>query len=230
MPCTSTSAQRTSLARSSAATWIDVIRQRAELHPQKRAFVFLADGETEDGALTYGQLEHRARAVGAWLQHQGAVGQRVLLLCPPGLEYVSALLGCVYAGAVAVPCYPPRLHRPDPRLQAIARDAQATVALTTRGVLTTVEQRATHDPQLQSLRWLDIDEAKDESADRWRDPGVRPDALAFLQYTSGSTSLPKGVMITHANAVANAGAIEIAVDDRDEIRGCFGCRRTMTWA
>jgi acyl-CoA synthetase (AMP-forming)/AMP-acid ligase II len=197
-----------------------VIQQRADFHPQKRAFVFLADGETEDGVLTYGQLEHRARAVGAWLQHQGVVGQRVLLLCPPGLEYVAALLGCVYAGAVAVPCYPPRLNRPDPRLQAIARDAQATVALTTSGVLTTMAQRSTHDPQLQALRWLAIDDAGD-AADRWRHPDARPDTLAFLQYTSGSTSLPRGVMITHANAVANAASIETVVDAQEQIKGVF---------
>jgi acyl-CoA synthetase (AMP-forming)/AMP-acid ligase II len=218
---TSTSPQRTLLPRSSAATWIDVLRQRAEMHPQKRAFVFLADGEAEGGALTYAELEHRARAVGAWLQHHGVAGERVLLLCPPGLDYVAALLGCVYAGAVAVPCYPPRLNRPDIRLQSIARDAQATVALTTASVLTTIEQRSTHDPQLQFLRWLAIDGVDGEAADQWRDPVVGPESLAFLQYTSGSTSLPKGVMITHANGVANAAAIDTIVGGADEIRGLF---------
>lgn len=221
MPRASTSIQQAPRAWPAGGTWIDLLRRRAEAHPEKRAFTFLADGETQDGALTYAELERRARAVGGWLQHQGVAGQRALLLCPPGLDYIASFFGCLYAGVVAVPCYPPRLNRPDVRLQAIARDAQATVALTGRSVLATIDQRFTHDPQLQTLHWMATDAVDESAAAEWRDPAARSDTLAFLQYTSGSTSLPKGVMITHANALANAAAIDTVVGTPEEIRGLF---------
>src|SRR4051812_39367422 len=92
---------------SGSATLVELCWRRAEASPDRLAYTFLLDGESEEAHLTYGGLDLRARAIGARLQELGAGGERVLLLYPPGLEYVSAFLGCLYAGAVAVPAYPP---------------------------------------------------------------------------------------------------------------------------
>jgi acyl-CoA synthetase (AMP-forming)/AMP-acid ligase II len=109
---------------------VEILRYRAFHQAEKRAYTFLVDGEADAVHLTYGELDRQARTIASWLQSRGATGERVLLLYPPGLEYVAAFLGCLYAGSVAVPAYPPRLNRPDPRLQAIVLDTEATIALT----------------------------------------------------------------------------------------------------
>ena len=101
----------------------------------KRAYTFLAEGEEETSALSYLELDQQARAIGAWLQSVGARGERVLLLYPPGLDYITAFFGCLYAGAVAVTAYPPKNNRNIARLQAIVSDAGAKAALTTASIL-----------------------------------------------------------------------------------------------
>src|SRR5918997_2632697 len=112
------------------ATLVDLLRWRASHQPGRRAYTFLGDGEAEESFVNYGELDRQARAIATRLQTLGVVdGERTLLFYPTGLQYVAAFLGCLYAGVVAVPAYPPRLNRPVSRLQAIAADSQATVAL-----------------------------------------------------------------------------------------------------
>jgi acyl-CoA synthetase (AMP-forming)/AMP-acid ligase II len=188
---------------------------RALHQPHECAYTFLVDGETEEVSLTYGELDRQARAIAARLQSVGADGARVLLLYPPGLEYIAAFFGCLYAGMVAVPSYPPRLSRPAPRLQAIVADAEATVALTTTRILSNVERRFAHTPELEALRWL----ATDDPAEDWRDPEVESDTLAFLQYTSGSTAAPKGVMVSHGNLLHNSALIHQCFEHTPHSRG-----------
>ncbi|RPI79495.1 MAG: AMP-dependent synthetase, partial [Desulfobacteraceae bacterium] len=141
----------------SCSSLVELLSLRALQHPNKRAYAFLANGENEEAYLTYGELDRRAKAIGAWLQSQGAAGERVLLLYPAGLEYVCAFFGCLYAGAIAVPSYPPRLNRPDSRLQAIVTDAQAVIALTTANILSSMERRFVQMPELGALRWTATD-------------------------------------------------------------------------
>src|SRR4051794_24747588 len=105
-----TSPERLSEEAASVPTLIDLLRLRAERQTGATAYTFLLDGEAEEDSVTYGQLDEQARAVGAWLQSFSAEGERVLLLSPPGLNYIAAFFGCLYAGAVAVPAYPPRLN------------------------------------------------------------------------------------------------------------------------
>src|SRR5688572_22063736 len=90
---------------------VELLRWRALSQPESVAYTFLVDGETSEVCLTFGELDLRARAIGAWLQSAGAAGERVLLLYPPGIEYIAAFFGCLYAGAVAIPAYPPRLNQ-----------------------------------------------------------------------------------------------------------------------
>jgi acyl-CoA synthetase (AMP-forming)/AMP-acid ligase II len=194
------------------STLVELLRFRALHQPQKRAYTFLEDGDTKEIHLTYEELDRRAQIIAARLQCTGATEERVLILHPPGLEYIAAFFGCLYAGAVAVPAYPPRRNRSISRLQAIVADAQATVALTTTRVLSDVEKWFSQAANLAALRWLATDGAVSDVAEEWHDPLVTSDTLAFLQYTSGSTSTPKGVMVSHDNLLHNERMIEMAFE------------------
>jgi len=195
-----------------AATLVELLRWRAHVQPDASAYTFLIDGETTAVQLTYAALDRRAQAIGALLQELGAGGERVVLLYPPGLDYIAAFFGCLYGGAIAVPAYPPRPNRPLPRLQAIVADAQATIVLSTTHILADLPRRFGHAPELARLRWLATDDSADDAAARWQAPAVTAETLALLQYTSGTTAAPKGVMLTHRNLLHNLAAI----------RRCFG--------
>jgi acyl-CoA synthetase (AMP-forming)/AMP-acid ligase II/acyl carrier protein len=184
-------------------TLVDLLRNRAAHVPQKLAYAFLQDGEADEVRISYGELDRRARAIAAWLQELGAENERALLLYPAGLDFIAAYFGCLYAGVTAVPVYPPRLNRPSPRIQGIVADAQAHFALTTTQILEKLERRFEHMPDLAALRWLNTDAIPDAIERGWCDPGIAPETLAFLQYTSGSTSNPKGVMVSHGNLMHN---------------------------
>ncbi|MFW6070531.1 MAG: fatty acyl-AMP ligase, partial [bacterium] len=202
-------------------TLVALLRARAAQNPEKLAYIFLEDGESDEIRITYGELDRRARAIAAWLQQQDAAGERALLLYPPGLDYIAAYFGCLYAGVVAVPAYPPRLNRPSPRIEGIVTDAQATLALTTSTILHKLERRFEHMPALAALRWLNSDDLPPDVEEAWTQPTIDADTLAFLQYTSGSTSAPKGVMVTHGNLMHNLGLIQRGFDIDSRARGVF---------
>ena len=194
---------------------VELLRARAESQPDRNAYTFLIDGETEEARLTYGELDQRARAIGARLQSLGAKDQLVLLLYPPGLEYIAAFFGSLYAGAVAVPVYPPTSRRSLPRLWSIVKDASPRVALTTTAILSKVEQTS-GSPELQPLRWLTTDNLDIDVAREWRSERVGAESLAFVQYTSGSTARPKGVMLTHDNLLHNQRMIQTAFEQTEQ--------------
>ena len=191
-------------------TLVDILHSKALYQPDTKAFTFLLDGETDETSLTYLELDLQARAIAAQLQSLGASGERALLLYPAGLEFITAFFGCLYAGVVAVPAYPPRSkNRSMDRIQAIVEDAQATVVLTTTQTLSNLERRFAEAPDLADLRLLTTDNVARELAEAWQEPAVSSDTLAYLQYTSGSTSKPKGVMISHGNAMHNSAEIAL---------------------
>jgi acyl-CoA synthetase (AMP-forming)/AMP-acid ligase II len=113
------------------STWVDLLRSRAIQQPEQKVFHFLGYEESQDSSMTYGELDRRARAIAAPLQALGVVGQRVMIMYPPGIDYITAFFGCLYAGATAVPTYPPRAKRNLSlhRLQHIIKDAQPVVGL-----------------------------------------------------------------------------------------------------
>ncbi|HEV2764701.1 MAG TPA: AMP-binding protein, partial [Pyrinomonadaceae bacterium] len=199
-------------------TLVDLLRGRAQYQPARPVYTFLNDGEAEEAQLTYAELDRRARAFSVVLRQTITEGARVLLLYPPGLEYITAFFGCLYAGAVAVPAYPPRRNRSLLRLESIFADADANVALTTDEILARIAPRFPHHPQLESLRWLTTADVADAAADDWHAPGITPDALAFLQYTSGSTARPKGVMLSHRNLLHNERLIQLAFRQTEHSR------------
>ncbi len=146
---------------------VDRLRYWAREQSDQVAFCYLSDGESNEVCLTYGQLDRRARAIAAELQSRGLTGQRGLLLYPPGLEFVAAFLGCLYAGVVAVPGFPPRRNRNMKRIQAISDDAQASAALS---VASTVERTMSFVGDVSSLNdldWLSTDTIPDDLAGQW---------------------------------------------------------------
>jgi acyl transferase domain-containing protein/acyl-CoA synthetase (AMP-forming)/AMP-acid ligase II len=186
------------------ATLIDVLRWRALLQPDRRAYTFLANGETEQDTLTYGELDYRARAIATKLQQRERRNECALLLYPPGLDYIVAFFGCLYAGVVAIPAALPRVNRPSPHLQAILQDSRATILLTNSKILPSIQSSLVHLPELEKLHWLVSDTFDTTVAEQWRRPDITRDTVAYLQYTSGSTSSPKGVMISHRNVLHNS--------------------------
>ncbi|WP_164014463.1 non-ribosomal peptide synthetase [Pyxidicoccus trucidator] len=195
------------------ATFVDLCRARAAAQGGQEVFTFF--DEEGDSTVTYAELDAGARAVAALLQQHLAPGDRALLLYPPGREYVLGFLGCLYAGVVAVPAYPPdpmRLGRTLPRLQALVADCGARVALTTSGIAGLVEPLTADAPDLRALRWLATDAVPASEAEAWRAPALSADAVAFLQYTSGSTGTPRGVVLKHRQLLHNSGLIARGFD------------------
>jgi amino acid adenylation domain-containing protein/non-ribosomal peptide synthase protein (TIGR01720 family) len=187
----------------------EILEKRATEQGERPAYVFLSYGEggMAEERLTYAELDSRARAIGASLQAAGAGGERVALLLPPGPDFIASFFGCLYAGAVAVPALPARRLGTDPRLSAICRDARPRVVLAAADKLTALDSAAAGIPELSAaLRMAPAPQEATGAAD-WRRPESRPESLAFLQYTSGSSSSPKGVMVSHGNLLHNEGLI-----------------------
>ncbi|MFN6483917.1 MULTISPECIES: polyketide synthase [unclassified Nostoc] len=185
------------------STLVDLLCYRALHQPNKLAFTFLQNGEMESASLTYQELDRQAQIIAAYLQSFECVGERALLLYPPGLEFIAAFFGCLYAGVIAVPAYPPKRNQKMSRLEAIVLDSQATVSLTTKEQLTTIENRFLDNPLLANLHWLTTDNIVCKQEVAWHKPAVNSETLTFLQYTSGSTGTPKGVMVSHRNLLHN---------------------------
>jgi natural product biosynthesis luciferase-like monooxygenase protein/amino acid adenylation domain-containing protein len=185
--------------------------------PERKAYTFLTDGEREEAHLTFAELDRQARAIASLLQVAQADGQPVLLLYQPGLEYLAAFFGCLYAGAIAVPAYPPRLNHNLERLEAIVADAQPILALSTKNVATAaMRKQFTTSFHLSNLH-IEVTDALGEGlAEQWHEPALSGEALAFLQYTSGSTGKPKGVMVSHQNLLYNHRMLQEALQHPED--------------
>jgi acyl-CoA synthetase (AMP-forming)/AMP-acid ligase II len=210
------------------ASFVDVLQERAQSSPDRAVCNFLQGGERPAAAMTCRELDLRARRIAVTLLTHLRPGDRALLLYPPGLDYIAAFFGCLYAGVVAVPAYPvepAQLSRTLPRILRIIEDCQPEAVLAPANAW----QQA-HDllpdhaaaAALAELRWLATDEppgALASEAEAWRPAPPDPRRPAYLQYTSGSTGTPKGVMIGHANLVHNSALIARRFGHGAESRG-----------
>ncbi len=198
------------LADSSAATLTDLLRWRAARFPDG-GYTFLPRGEEEGARLTWGDLDRRARAVAAHLGSILRPGERALLAFPPGLEFIVGLFGCLYASVVAVPVPLPGRRQGRERFVGIASDAAPRAALTEASALDQV--RGLLAPlRGEDLPCLATDALDSAAGETWHERRISPGVLAFIQYTSGSTSEPRGVMVTHANLLHNEAMIRDAFD------------------
>src|SRR5688572_7641903 len=186
----------------------DLMARHAEAYASRPALIFLEAGEGQAAQLTYPALHRHATAIAGGLIRRGLQDERVILLFPSGLEYPAAFLGCLYAGTIAVPVYPPRNNAHAERVAIIARDARAAAALT---LPTLVEETRTRLDALglTGLNVIALDELHHEPP-RTPDSRIPLDALAYLQYTSGSTGNPKGVMIRHRDLHGNCTLLSAA--------------------
>lgn len=184
-------------------TPLELLQHQAERHGDKVAFGFSYQGDDQDRQeLTYRELDERARAIAARLQRLGAAGERVLVLCRPGLDGIAGFFGCVYAGAVAVPIH----ERMAPRLSSVVPDSQAGFALAPPETSVTVKTEIDNAADQRRVRWCLTDVPAAE-ADGWAPPRLDADATALIQYTSGSTKAPKGVVVSQRNVMHNVETI-----------------------
>ena len=212
-------------------TLADILRMRAEHTPDETAFIFLRDGEDDEEKITYKELDQAARTIAVSLSEKNLQGARALMLFPPGLEFVKSLYGCFYAGVIAVPAYPPRKNRSLDRIKTIVVDSGASIVLTIDDIYQTFERSFFDFKELNNLSWIMMDKLNNETSKSSNRPTAQssnrpiaksPNDVALLQYTSGSTGQPKGVMVTHRNIIRNV----------DFIRQSFSLSRksvSVTW-
>jgi amino acid adenylation domain-containing protein len=186
-------------------TFVDLVQARASERPEHVAFTFASRDGASRQDLTLGELDRRARALAAQIGELALQGERALLAYPPGLDYVVAYFGCLYAGVVAVPMYPPPRGKMSERHLAVVKDATPAVLLSDPELAAQLA-----DYRAMGADWQVVDAAAaDATAHRqWQRPPIDGDTVAFLQYTSGSTSMPKGVMVTHRNLLENSRLIQ----------------------
>jgi acyl-CoA synthetase (AMP-forming)/AMP-acid ligase II len=205
------------------ASLAELIRHRAAAQPHDRAYVVLSDRGPEESEITFAELERRGTLLARRLAARAAPGERALLLCPTGIDFMVAFFGCVLAGIVAVPMMLPRRQSARDASAGIVADCAPRLALAPRALIDGGRGDLVGRIAASGLEWLAVDDAQadDEQGDAGGDagpasagPDIAPapagDDLALLQYTSGSTSAPKGVMVSHANLLANLAMIKTA--------------------
>lgn len=194
----------------SEPTLVRVLQSRASVWRDKQAFRFVGGNGAEEQSLTYQELHERAMAIGGELQTLAGPGERAMLLFPPGLDFVTAFFGCLYAGIVAVPAAPPARNRSTSSIEAIFDAAHPSLVLSTSAHRLLAEQTYAKLRKLFERPWVATDRIDSARQYIWHDPHVDGRQTAFLQYTSGSTSSPKGVVLTHDNLIENAALIQKA--------------------
>jgi acyl-CoA synthetase (AMP-forming)/AMP-acid ligase II/thioesterase domain-containing protein len=202
----------------------DALLHQAQTRPDAVGVTFIEDGRESERSFSFAALDVRARAIAQTLLAQVAPGERALLTYPPGLEFVAAFFGCLYAGIVPVPVFPPdptRLARTVPRFQAVAADSRAAIVVTSQVGRAAAGLLFAHAPELAKLPWLATDAVDDAAGHGWRRPNRGLDALAFLQFTSGSTGTPRGIEVGHAHVLANCAQMHATLGGNTDLGSRF---------
>jgi 8-amino-7-oxononanoate synthase len=184
----------------------EIIEYRAEENPDKIAYTFLLDGEDQEDNITYLQLLQRVKSIAYELQNKYQKGDRALLLFEPSLDFIVSFYACLFAGIIAVPAYPPdvnRLNKSVPRLLSIIKDSETSVILTTSNIMGLAKGFTSSIPELKNVGWLSVDNLDINNHLYYKKVEILPETIAFLQYTSGSTASPKGVILDHECLIYN---------------------------
>jgi acyl-CoA synthetase (AMP-forming)/AMP-acid ligase II/alkylation response protein AidB-like acyl-CoA dehydrogenase/acyl carrier protein len=188
------------------------LAQRARALPNAAAFTFLRDGEEAGETLTFGQLHQRSLALGEQLSRLHPLGSRAILLDPLGLDFFIAFFGCLYAGFIPVPVSLPSRQRGASALRRVAADSGAACLLTSSSLLSKFASLLASDEKVAALGQIAVDKCASEPSVGWVPPPAKADDILLLQYTSGTTDSPRGVMVTHANMLHNQQQIEHGFD------------------
>src|SRR5258708_29295449 len=191
---------------------VALLAHRATSQPDDRAYLFLSDRGAEEAVLTFRQLHEAARGLAARLTEIAKPGDRAILVFPPGLEFLVAFFGCLIAGVIAVPMMVPRRQSARDSSAGIMANCEPVVALTSPAFAVRSDLQARF---ASGIQWLSVDltQVERSTADL---PKPEPEAIAFLQYTSGSTSEPKGVAVSHANLLANLEMIRVSLGNTSQ--------------
>ncbi len=198
-----------------AVSLVEIAQMCASATPDDLAYCFLVDGETEGPRLTYADLDRTARALAATLRDAAQPGDRAILLYEPSIDFIPAFLGCLYAEIIPVPAYPPRLDRLAQSWSGLARlvrDCEPRLGLTTGDLVMTLSKGLANQACPAVDHWIATDQIDCGRAGQWRQPRIDPEAIAFLQYTSGSTTAPRGVMVSHRNLLHNERMLQAATE------------------
>ncbi|OHU90807.1 MULTISPECIES: non-ribosomal peptide synthetase [Pseudoalteromonas] len=191
---------------------VEIVQWHLQRHPDREVFQFLKDGEVECHPVSYFELDQKAKEIAVQLLSEAQCGDRALLVLQNGIDFITGFFGCLYAGICAVPVYPPQNRQAYlERLEMIATDCQARFVLGTRDYFDNAQSRLEAFETLGKATKIAVDE-REEDTSGYVLPALNQDSLAFLQYTSGSTSAPKGVMVTHGNLINNIASMQ----------SCFG--------
>lgn len=202
------SATRADLSRLPWTSYVDLVRTRAESQPERVILTGLPRWTEPGRPYTWAALDRRVRALAATLQAAGAAGQRVLILLENDPDYLMSFLACAYAGAVAVPM-PPLAHaRHALRLSRVIEDCGATFALSDAPLLARMRSEAGLSSALDRIQGIAVEAVPDSRCADWDDHYPQAEEVAFLQYTSGSTSAPKGVVVRHGDLIFQGEALE----------------------
>ena len=193
-------------------TLVDVMRWRAESTPNKLQYRFLVDGETQEETRTNFQIDQKVRSIAARIQQVSKKGDRIMLLLPPSMQFIEAFFASLYAGCVAIPLYPHVRKKKDQiltRILNVAKDATPAAIISIGNIQQASMPFFQEVEHTRHIPWINLDEIPVSLADDWKEMNLAGDDLAFLQYTSGSTSVPKGVMVSHGNILHNTATIHL---------------------
>tara|TARA_B100000427_G_scaffold329834_1_gene348347 strand:- start:13151 stop:15379 length:2229 start_codon:yes stop_codon:yes gene_type:complete len=201
-------------------TLLNILEFHAKTQPHKTAFIYLSDDNKKEEKLTFNELHTKAKIIGSYIQQNNLNKNPILLLHPPGLEFIIDFFGCIYGGAISVPLFPPKKNKKQDRFNNIIESTNAKTAFTTEKILNQINTDSNQLKHSNNIQFISLQNLNPKLAKKWKNPKLSPHDIAFIQFTSGSTSKPKGVINTHHNIITNEEMIRNAANTSKNTRVC----------